>query len=92
MILYSYCLEDVAARSEPGPGWVRDQYFTDPGVARRSLLDLRCEVLADRESSWRTMRMERLEIAPVDAETLLILVNHGMGPLIRNYEIIERID
>mgnify|MGYP000447462138 CR=1 FL=1 len=92
MILYSYCLEDVAARSEPGPDWERDRYFTDPVVARRTLLDLRCEVLSDPDACWRTMRMERLEIAPVGEETLLTLANHGVGPLIQRYDVLERID
>ena len=38
------------------------------------------------------MRLERIETLPLTAETLLILLNKGVGAIIRNYEVVQTIE
>lgn len=92
LILYTYCRagHDVATRWQDTG--IRDEFFTDLDEVRRTVLDLREEVTrSDPETEWTPMRIERIEIAPFEGAAVLTLLNEGVGPLVRAYEIVETI-
>ena len=65
-------------------------FFSTLDDARGAILDLR-ETTAT-EFAWEPMRLERIETLPLTAETLLILLNKGVGAIIRNYEVVQTIE
>lgn len=71
---------------------VPESFFGDAESARRALLDLRKDVTAQPDVDWSPMRLEKIETHPITKETLLALLNDGVGSLVKNYEIIDVID
>lgn len=65
-------------------------FFGTADAARSVILDLRETTAA--EFPWEPMRLERIETLPLTAETLLILLNKGIGAIIKNYEVVETIE
>lgn len=67
-------------------------FYAGLDEVRQEVFDLRKEIAAQGESSeWRPMRVERIELPTPTAETMLTLLNEGIGPLIMDYEIVETI-
>lgn len=62
-------------------------------MVRRAVLELRDEVIrSDPQSEWTPMRIERIEIDPIEEAAVLILLNEGVGPLVRAYEVVETVE
>lgn len=69
-----------------------DAFFDSHAAAREAVLGLRSDIEADPEQDWRATRIEKIETLPVSAQTLLALLNDGVGAFIKKYEIIETIN
>lgn len=92
MILYTYCSTDEDAASRWNDTGIPDEFFTDLDAAKQAVLELREEATrSDPETQWRPVRIERVEIAPIEGAAVLTLLNKGVGPLVRAYEIVETI-
>lgn len=46
-------------------------------------------MLSEEDAAWRPVYLERVEIAPVGPQNILALLNDGVGPLVRRYDVIE---
>lgn len=88
MILYSYshCNEPLETR------WVDDgipdSFYSELEEARQAVLELRKEV---GEEEWTPMRVERIEIEPMTAENVLILLNDGIAAVLIAYDVVETV-
>ncbi|MES0022380.1 MULTISPECIES: hypothetical protein [unclassified Mesorhizobium] len=93
MILYTYSLDvepNEGRWKDPGtPGF----FFAELDEVRQAVIELRREVTSngDDEPSWSAVRIERIEILAPTAQSVLTLLNDGIGPLIQRYEIVETI-
>ncbi|MCK9468519.1 hypothetical protein [Aquamicrobium defluvii] len=93
LILYTYsCADsDVAARWRDTD--LRNEFFPDLDEVKQAVLELRDEVMrSDPATPWMPVRIERIEIAPIEGPAVLTLLNEGVGPLVRAYEIVEMVD
>lgn len=70
---------------------IPDIFFDDFDEARRAVMALRDDVMADPEVEWPTMLLEKVKTIPVTRSNVLALLNNGPGAFIANYEIIETI-
>jgi hypothetical protein len=81
----------------PGENWadtgIRDRFFKSYEEARTAVLDIR-EALADDpdDDTWRPLRIEKIDMLPVTENSILALLNDGVGALVENYEIVEVIE
>lgn len=75
--------------------WARtgipDIFFDDCDEARRAVMALRDDVMADPEVEWPTMILEKIETTSVTRSSVLALLNNGPGAFIANYQVIETI-
>jgi hypothetical protein len=70
---------------------IRDVFFDTFDAAREAVVELRSDIDSDPEMTWSPTRIEKIETLPVSAQTILALLNDGMGAFIKKYEIIETI-
>jgi hypothetical protein len=67
-------------------------FFDDEDSARAALRELREDVESEPENSWSPMQLERIETVPISKQSLLALLNDGVGSIVKSYEIIDIID
>ena len=67
-------------------------FFCDEDSAREALRELREDVESEPESTWSPMQLEKIETVPLSKESLLALLNDGVGAIVKSYEIIDIID
>ncbi|QND46948.1 hypothetical protein HB780_14505 [Rhizobium lusitanum] len=67
-------------------------FFDDEDSAREALRELREDVESEPENSWSPMQLEKIETVPISKESLLALLNDGVGAIVKSYEIIDIID
>lgn len=94
MILYTFAMEPVVDVDRWQDTGIRDYFSQDLDDVRQQVLDLRAEALGeanygDSDQAWRPMRIERVEISPLLGETVVTLLNSGIGPLVQSYEVVE---
>lgn len=89
---YTYSRSDDSKNDRWAYTGVPDIFFDDADSARRALLEMRKEMTVDHGESWSPMRLEKIETLPITKETILALLNDGMGALLKSYEIIDVID
>lgn len=65
-------------------------FFGNIDEARRAVLALREKTC--REFSWEPVRLEKIQTLPLTPQTLLTLINHGVGAIIESYDILELIE
>ncbi|WP_085044044.1 hypothetical protein [Ensifer aridi] len=70
---------------------IPDLFYLDAESARRSVLEVREDVIAANEE-WSAIQIEKIETLPVSKETIFALLNDGIGAFVKNYEIIEVIE
>ncbi|MHC1548815.1 hypothetical protein [Phyllobacterium sp. K27] len=92
MILFTYTSDHSDAESRWKEDGIGNEFFTNFEEERQVVLELRKDVAEDPEEDLRPIHIERIEILPVAGENVLTLLNQGIGPLVRNHEIIETID
>lgn len=71
---------------------IRDIFFDTFEAAREAVLELRSDTESDPEMEWKPTRIEKIETLPVSGQTMLALLNDGVGAFVNKYEIIETID
>lgn len=67
-------------------------FFDSAEAAQQAVLDLYNELADDPENDLTSMRLEKVETLPIMKETLLALLNEGVGAIVQHYEIIETIE
>ncbi|PJR12799.1 hypothetical protein [Sinorhizobium meliloti] len=92
---YTFYTHSIAAESE-SDRWaytgIPDIFYGDAESARREVLALRDEVTAEPEEEWSPRRLEKIETLPISKETVLALLNDGVGSIVKSYEVIDVID
>lgn len=91
MILYTYTSDPLDAETRWKEDGIGNEFFASFDEARQVVLDLRKDIAEDTEVELRPIHIERVEILSVAGENVLTLLNEGIGPLVRNYEIVETI-
>lgn len=91
MILYTYTSDPLDAETRWKDDGIRDEFFASFDEVRQVVLDLLKDIAEDTEAEWTPTHIERIAILPVDGENVLTLLNEGIGPLVRAYEIVETI-
>ncbi|MDX8498921.1 hypothetical protein RFM99_10850 [Mesorhizobium sp. VK4C] len=92
MILYTYSLGLSQANTAGKTGRTRVSFLQRWTRCGRLSTIVRDEVTSDddEEPSWSPVRIERIELFAPTARNVLLL-NEGIEPLIRRYEIVETI-
>ncbi|WP_407186945.1 hypothetical protein [Bradyrhizobium centrosematis] len=93
MILYTYSREAEPNEDRWKDTGIPSSFFAELEEVRQVVLELREEVASDedKEPSWSPVRIERIELLAPTAQNVLTLLNEGIAPLIRRYEIVETI-
>lgn len=92
MILYTYCPADADTANRWEDTGIPDEFYADLDEVKKAVLEIREEVTrSDPLTAWTPMHIERVEIAPIEGAAVLTLLNEGVGPLVRAYEIVETI-
>lgn len=71
---------------------IPETFYPDEGTAREALRQLRHDVESDPDDSWTPMQLEKIETVPVSRESVLALLNDGIGTFVKRYTIIDTID
>ena len=86
---YSHVKPDASRWENTGiPGI----FYADIEAARRDIFELRAEITADSENSLRKVYLEKIETHPVSKDTILALLNQGIGAFIKTYEVVDIIE
>ncbi|CVI64411.1 hypothetical protein CFBP4996_25805 (plasmid) [Agrobacterium leguminum] len=89
---YSYLpATDVGAPDWPHDG-NQNPFYENVDAVRRAVRQLKREVAKDPEHSWKPIHLVKIEISAVSRHSVLVLLNEGISSLVKNYEILERID
>ena len=86
---YSHVKPDAARWEDTG---IPNIFYTDIEAARRDIVELREEITADLEAPLRKFYLEKIETHPVSKDTILALLNQGIGAFIKTYEVVDIIE
>ncbi|WP_104668770.1 hypothetical protein [Ensifer adhaerens] len=89
---YTYARVDPSREDRWAYTGISDIFFDDEESARQDLRELRADVESEAGYTWQPMQLEKIETLPVSRETILALLNDGVGSFVRKYEIVEVID
>lgn len=89
---YSYSRVDENCDNRWANTGVPEIFFCDEESARKDLYELREDIESETENSWSPMQLEKIETVPISKESLLALLNYGMGAIVKSYEIIDVIE
>ena len=79
----------------PGERWPKDRlyhdFFRSYSDARKAVYELREEIVSDMTGSgkWMPMQIERVELAPLDIDNTLALLNSGPAAVVLSIEALE---
>jgi len=68
---------------------IPDVFFLDEDEAREGLRELRRDVESDPDDTWPPMQLEKIETLPISRESILALLNDGVGAFVKSYEVID---
>jgi hypothetical protein len=95
MVLFTYTTDKSSPESRWANEGIKDVFFANLDDARQAVLEIFKSVtegnIKEDPQEWFPVHIERVEIGPITAENIAILLNVGIGPLIRAYEIVETI-
>ncbi|MCA1441908.1 hypothetical protein I6F07_17130 [Ensifer sp. IC4062] len=91
----SFVFYTSSSEGSPGSRWeytgIPDIFYQSYEEARDEVMAMRKEMAAEHDEKPGVHLIERIETLPVSQETLLALLNEGMGAFIKSYEIVERV-
>lgn len=92
MILYAFSLDSEDGEDRWKDTGIRELFYTQLDEVRRAVRDVRAD-LAQQEDrpSMGPIRIERVELDEPTPDSVLVLLNNGIGPLVRHYEIVEKV-
>lgn len=67
-------------------------FYSDIEAARRDIQELRQEIAADLEVPLQKLYLEKIETHPVSKDTILALLNQGVGAFIKTHEVVDIIE
>lgn len=90
---YTYSTPGLPGEARWDDTGIRDRFFKSYEDVRNTVLDIR-EALADDpdDETWTPLRIEKIDMLPVTEDSILALLNDGVGAFIQNYEIVEVIE
>jgi hypothetical protein len=92
MILYAFSLESEAGEDRWAEAGIRELFYTELDEVREAVRDVRADLAQQKDgASMGPIRIERVERDDPTPESVLTLLNSGIGPLVRHYEIVETI-
>lgn len=95
LVELSYTIYTYSLSTDADPRWhdlgTGPNYFASADVARQAVVAIRDQILATPGEEWRAVRLAKIETVPITVDSLLALLNEGIGAIAGNYEIIETI-
>ncbi|MBO9195969.1 hypothetical protein J5277_17845 [Rhizobium sp. 16-449-1b] len=88
---YTYSNAGVTAEERWKPTGIPDVFFDSHEEAQRALKEMRADIVADPEMEWPVMNIEKIVTVPVNSESILALLNKGLGSFVQRYEVVESI-
>ncbi|MGO6982553.1 hypothetical protein [Rhizobium leguminosarum] len=92
LTFYTYARVNEARGDRWGYTGVPNFFFCDEGGAREALRELRGDIESDPDDTWTPMQLEKIETVPLSRESILALLNDGIGAVVNQYEIIDILD
>ncbi|NEK20699.1 hypothetical protein [Rhizobium leguminosarum] len=92
LTFYTYARVDEGRGNRWAYTGLRNFFFCDEASAREALRELRGDIESDPDDTWAPMQLEKIETVPVSRESVLALLNDGIGAFVKRYEIIETLD
>lgn len=78
------------------PRWFDDgignEFFDSEELTRQAIIELLAELARDAENPLQPMRLEKIETRPITKESLLALLNEGVGAIVERHEIVATIE
>jgi hypothetical protein len=92
MILFAFSLESEAREDRWTDTGIRELFYTELDEVRQAVRDVRADLARQKDGpSMGPIQIERIELDDPTPESVLTLLNSGIGPLVRHYEIVETI-
>ncbi|MQW85987.1 hypothetical protein [Sinorhizobium saheli] len=91
LTFYTYARVDEGRDDSWAYTGIPDIFFSDEDGAREALRELRADVESDNEE-WPPMQLEKIETLPISKDSILALLNDGMGAFMKSYAILEIFD
>lgn len=92
LTFYTYARVDEGRDDRWAYTGIPEIFFCDEDSAREALRELRGDIESDEDDEWPPMQLEKIETLPISKESILALLNDGIGAFVKRYEIIEIID
>lgn len=89
MVLYAFSLESEAGEDRWAETGIRELFYTELDEVREAVHDVRADLAQQKDGA--SMGPIRIELDDPTPESVLTLLNSGIGPLVRHYEIVETI-
>lgn len=68
-----------------------DIFYHTHEEARADVMTMLKDIEAEPEETPGVQLIERIETLPIAKDTLLALLNHGVGAVLKSYEIVETV-
>lgn len=91
LTFYTYARVDEGRGDRWAYTGIPNFFFCDEASAREALRELRDDIEGHPDDSWTPMQLEKIETVPISRESVLALLNDGIGAFVKRYEIIETI-
>ncbi|ACP22420.1 hypothetical protein NGR_b09670 (plasmid) [Sinorhizobium fredii NGR234] len=88
LTFYTYARVDEGRDDRWAYTGIPDFFFCDEDGAREALCELRGDVESE-DDEWLPMQLEKIETLPISTESILALLNDGVGAFVKSYEIVE---
>jgi hypothetical protein len=89
LVLYTYSRCGVSDADRWANTGIADNFFDDAETARQAVFAIRDEVAIDAVDRWSPVNIEKVETHPITRDTLLALLNRGVGAIVRHREIVD---
>lgn len=92
LTFYTYACVDEGRGDRWAYTGLPNFFFSDEEDVREALRELRGDIESDPDDAWAPMQLEKVETHPISRESVLALLNGGIGAFVKRYEIIDIID
>jgi len=88
---YTYSDAAVPLNERWKPTGLREAFFADREAAKRAVLAMRNDIVADPEMEWTATNIEKVVTVPISHSNILLLLNNGLGAFVADYKVLETI-
>jgi hypothetical protein len=95
-VSHTYYTYSPCCRAEGERRWKDDDagfdIFDTYEAAKEDALKLREDILSQGESEWTPVQIEKVVLAPMNRENLLLLFNSGFEAVVIEHEVMDVLD